>query len=554
MRRYHLGFAAAILLAFAIPFGVYPVFAQGADLSGTVSSDREGAMEGVLVSARKDGSGVTVTVVSDDKGHFSFPAEKLDPGKYTLRIRAAGYELDGSPSLNLGVSSTHDIRLKAARNISTQLTNAEWLMSLPGDDSVKRALYNCTSCHTFERILKSNYTAEDFMTTIFPRMAGYSSQAFPLMPQRRFVPRDIQRVFTPQVAKLADYLGAHNLNSNASWNFELKTMPRPNGAATRVVMTEYDLPRKSIQPHDVVLDDKGTVWFSDFGENILGRMDQKTGDVKEFAYPSTREDGYASGNLDIEFDRAGNIYLGRMNQTGFAKFDPKTETFELTPLPKSMMNQSTQQAMVVPNNSHVDGKVWLNDAETIQVTRYDTKTNTFEPWIKPYEGFPRGPAHSLYGIYSDSQNNAWFCDFSGESIGRIDAKTLKVTLYPTPTKSSRPRRGRMDDQDRFWFAEWFGDRVGMFDTRTETFKEWKIPVPYAAPYDVVADKTDHVWAAGMTTDRVSRINTKTGDAVEYLLPSSTNARRTFVDNSVNPPAFWVGGNHTASIIKVEPLD
>ena len=553
MGRHTLGLAAGLLVAASFTLTPHPSQAQGALLSGTVSSDREGNMEGVLVSARKDGSSMTVTVVSDDKGRFSFPSGKLEPGKYSLRIRAAGYELDGSRTLDVGATSTHDIKLKPARNMSSQMTNAEWLMSLPGDDSVKKALYNCTSCHTFERIMKSNYTAEDFMTTVFPRMAGYSSQAFPLMPQRRFVPRDIQRVFTPQVAKLADYLGEHNLSSRNTWDFELKTMPRPKGAATKVVMTEYDLPRKSIQPHDVILDDKGTVWFSDFGENVLGRMDQKTGAVKEYTYASTREDGYATGNLDIEFDRAGNIYLGRMNQTGFAKFDPKTETFQLFPLPKEMMNQSTQQAMVVPNNSHVDGKIWFNDAETIQVSRYDTQTNTFEPWIKPYDDFPKGPPHSLYGIYSDSQNNAWFCDFSGESIGRIDARTRKVTLYPTPTKSSRPRRGRMDDQDRFWFAEWFGDRVGMFDTRTETFKEWKIPVPYAAPYDVVADKSDHVWAAGMTTDRVSRIDTKTGDAVEYLLPSSTNARRTFVDNTVNPPAFWVGGNHTASI-KVEPLD
>jgi hypothetical protein len=28
----------------------------------------------------------------------------------------------------------------------------------------------------------------------------------------------------------------------------------------------------------------------------------------------------------------------------------------------------------------------------------------------------------------------------------------------------------------------------------------------------------------------------------------------FVDNSTNPPTFWVGSNHGASIVKVEPLD
>ena len=52
-------------------------------------------MEGVVVSARKDGSTITVSVVSDDKGHFSFPASRLDPGHYAISIRAIGYDLDG---------------------------------------------------------------------------------------------------------------------------------------------------------------------------------------------------------------------------------------------------------------------------------------------------------------------------------------------------------------------------------------------------------------------------------------------------------------------------
>jgi len=51
-------------------------------LSGQVSSTEEGAMEGVLVSAKKEGSTIAKTVVSDDKGRFSFAAANLDPGTY----------------------------------------------------------------------------------------------------------------------------------------------------------------------------------------------------------------------------------------------------------------------------------------------------------------------------------------------------------------------------------------------------------------------------------------------------------------------------------------
>jgi len=52
----------------------FPAFAQ---LAGRVISP-EGALEGVVVSARKAGSRVTLSLVSDAEGRFSFPAAKLD--------------------------------------------------------------------------------------------------------------------------------------------------------------------------------------------------------------------------------------------------------------------------------------------------------------------------------------------------------------------------------------------------------------------------------------------------------------------------------------------
>jgi virginiamycin B lyase len=50
------------------------------------------------------------------------------------------------------------------------------------------------------------------------------------------------------------------------------------------------------------------------------------------------------------------------------------------------------------------------------------------------------------------------------------------------------------------------------------------------------------------------VDTKSGQSVNYLLPRKTNIRRVFVDNSTMPVTFWVGSNHGASIVKVEPLD
>ena len=88
----------------------------------------------------------------------------------------------------------------------------------------------------------------------------------------------------------------------------------------------------------------------------------------------------------------------------------------------------------------------------------------------------------------------------------------------------------------------------------KAFKEWRIMPRWSAPYDVQLDKNEEAWTGSMLSDQVTRLNTKTGETVQYLLPRSTNIRRVFVDNSTSPVTFWVGSNHGASIIKLEPLD
>src|ERR1700755_572039 len=72
-----------------------------AHLSGKVSSAQEPVMEGGLGGIKKEGSTITTTVVTNDKGEYSFPADRIEPGKYTITIRAAGYVLDGPKSVEI---------------------------------------------------------------------------------------------------------------------------------------------------------------------------------------------------------------------------------------------------------------------------------------------------------------------------------------------------------------------------------------------------------------------------------------------------------------------
>ena len=101
-------------------------------LTGLVTCSEEGLMEGVVVSAKKDGSTISVSVITNAEGRFAFPATRLEAGLYTLRARAAGYELDGASAVNVaaGQEAKAEIKLKKVKNLSAHLTNAEWLMSM----------------------------------------------------------------------------------------------------------------------------------------------------------------------------------------------------------------------------------------------------------------------------------------------------------------------------------------------------------------------------------------------------------------------------------------
>jgi len=199
--------------------------------------------------------------------------------------------------------------------------------------------------------------------------------------------------------------------------------------------------------------------------------------------------------------------------------------------------------------------VWAQNNGFAGVHRLDIRSGKVETW-EPFKAAPKGEPHNIYDVIPDSRNNAWFTDFRRRHIGRIDAQSGEVTQFEIPADKAvtAPRRGQMDAQDRLWFAQYRGDKIGMLDTRTGEFKQWAIAPKWSAPYDVAFDKNEDAWTGSMITDQVTRVNTRTGEQVTYLLPRSTNIRRVHVDNSTTPVTFWVGSNHGASIVKLEPLD
>ena len=120
----------------------------------------------------------------------------------------------------------------------------EWLIQrAPVLTMSKPTLLGCSSCcHTYQRIFMSTHDADEFMQ-VFRRMGTYSPGSTPTHPQPLLPgPRGERApIEQKEMQPTAQWLASVNMSSSDTRKFELKTLPRPKGRATHVIVTEYDM-------------------------------------------------------------------------------------------------------------------------------------------------------------------------------------------------------------------------------------------------------------------------------------------------------------------------
>src|SRR6185295_12455428 len=151
------------------------------------------------------------------------------------------------------------------------------------------------------------------------------------------------RAGTPeQFRKFAEYLATINLSTTDKWGYELKTLPRPKGRATRAISTEYDM---------------------------IGKLTEYP--IKKF------KDKAPEGLLSIEFDKDGKLWFDTMYQGSLGTLDPKTGETKYYPLPPEWNDEKVQLNFVGLRHD-VDGKVWTKSVGTQHIFRLDIASNTWE--------------------------------------------------------------------------------------------------------------------------------------------------------------------------------
>ena len=560
------------------------VSAQGvpSSLTGSVTSKAEGLMEGVVVIAQREDSSVLTAVTTDASGQYRFPRNRVEPGKYTIAIRAAGYMLPGTGPTLVEVGSREPSRLDLALRESSrdelahQMTSVDWWNSMPGTDRQKellvRTTVNCGFCHEMERVMRSRHTADQFLSVI-ARMSTYAADNSSACGTRSALECDattsgrvqVQRKQQPVETlsaddrELAQYLASVNLSGGrTTWDFPLKPMPRPKGRGTRAVVTVFPVPRQPSVIHDLAVDQQGNVWWGDSGWGYLGKFEPKTGTFSEIKAPQHWPDPEPGtkrivGIQDVEVDASGRVWavVGFLGKKGLAHFDPKTEKWAEFDMPAPVWAFLPSFHKGQRDTTWTSGQI-LEPGEPPQFTAFRLnaelgRVDVTHP-IKTATAF-------CYQVSRDADDNFLCNDFMGSNIVMIDVETGENTFYPTPTPKAAPRRGRFDDEGRlYWFAEFWGDKIGLFDQSTKSIREFAYSTKYMSAYAAAPDQRGEGWGSSTGSDRVVRVNPETGEMTEYLMPVYYDARKVVVDPSTPTPTIWLPNKNLSQLIRIEPQD
>ena len=207
--------------------------AVASSLIGTARSKDGIPLEGVVISARAAGKSYSTSVFSDAKGEYVFPP--LESGRYDVWAQAVGFDTTRA-ELTVGHSrqARQTFTLSPIADITPHVSGSEWMAALPADTKEQRRAKeifrtNCTACHSPTYALQNRFDENGWRAVI-------------MFMERNTGTGGINRHSTVVHHRddLARYLA--EVRGPLSPPLKFKLQPRPTGDATRVVVTEYDIP------------------------------------------------------------------------------------------------------------------------------------------------------------------------------------------------------------------------------------------------------------------------------------------------------------------------
>ena len=481
---------------------VFSSLAHAATVTGNVKGPDGTPFEGAFVQAINAQTHITVSVLSDKQGRYK--VENLPAGEYQVRVRAVGFTTDPHSAVNLSadqnVSFEFALQKGTVRWSDLNLYQGKKLM--PEGKGKETLSTNCFICHGFQTRMASVRRDEAGWRDRINYMR--QSMAFQLS----------ERINDEKANELVSYLNStfgqdSTVPGSPADMTGYKDTVRPfSDEAMNIVYVEYDVSGSKGLPWSASPDKDGNFWMPYYGRgNEVARLNPNTGEVKHFSLPFDETAGVHS----VVRAPDGMVYFTEFALNKLAKLDPSTGKITEFPDNFTMPDRRADKHTV---RVDAKGNLWTSGSP---LSKYDQETGKYTHFME---------VPSSYGITFDKDGNVWFCVLQKDGkIGKIDAKTEKVTQWSPPTQGT-PQRLAIDSDGIVWFGERTGHKIGRFDPKTETFKEFPLPGPSASPYAITVDKRG-VWYASTDQDLIGRLDPNTGKVIEYPFPHSEAMMREF---------------------------
>ena len=291
-------------------------------------------------------------------------------------------------------------------------------------------------------------------------------------------------------------------NANESVLFDVRIKPALSDMRTEV--TEYEIPADDTAPLYPVYDGKN-IWISDAQKPRLWKFS-----IDDEKFTSYTFSGLTTIFMDM--DKDGKIWFTDTPNSKIGNFDPKTEEFEIIPLPQfTLVNQRSIPTSVAIDH---DNDVWVAIMDQSILLEYDQETKKFD--IHNTLTPDAGPT----AIVIDSSNNVWFAESLVGKLGMIDGQTKQITEF-TPTEGSlaEPFALMIDKQENIWIAEHLGPSITKFNPILESFDKVNIPNSESLPFGMVLDKYDNIWAAQHVVDSLIVHDPYNNRISEVIIPT-----------------------------------
>lgn len=366
----------------------------------------------------------------------------------------------------------------------------------------------CSKCHRLNTIAGSwGYTRQGWEQLIASMVA---------------LPKEQREVITA-------YLAAH---------FPEKPRPRavvvPGGA--HVVIKEWVVPSLGSRPHDPLATADGALWWTGQWANVLGRLDPKSGAMKEYPLKTPQ-----SGPHGLTADRAGNIWYTGNGKALVGKLDPRTGEVTEYPMPDPAARD--------PHTPLFDrkGMLWFTLQQANMMGRLNPETGEIRLVTMP------GPRSLPYGMVINSAGIPFIVEFGTNKVASFDPDTMAIREYVLPDPATRPRRIAMTSDDVIWYSDYSRGYLGRLDPKTGAVKEWPSPGGRESqPYGITSAK-DVIWysESAVSPNTLVRFDPKTEKFQTWIIPSGGGVVRHMMATREGNLVMACSGVNRVALVEVK---